>query len=402
MPFLSVTTGLDDGLPAVKNFFQDVLRRSPQIEHLEFCSYIPFNDIAQTLSSFLVGLQNLRTIHLYEGLLASSVITALSKCRLLEFIHMTKIEETDPVPENAYKDLLNYIPSMDFGAFASLRGIDVKAHLWNVASFLQSEFPAARLRRIVVMTLMVEDNMSVQTFYSVVAETCPLIEFLDLQVIYDVAFDESERLPLTALKPLFSCTSLATFNLSTPIPLDFDDSDVLILASSWRHIRELNLNPRPMVYQPEGKHPTLSAMLHFAKYCPQLVSLGLYIDTSSIPAPSGRQAIPKLESLRLGLAGTTYKSEELALFLADVTPLSCSISGFHDTTTRAKINIAIAKWTKVGNLLPILRNVHAQYQARLKPLEAELHRLSASARTNRHTTVSGERYGFASFPTSIL
>ncbi|KAF5366683.1 hypothetical protein D9615_010714 [Tricholomella constricta] len=164
---LSVETGHSSeqgDLFAIDNFFKDVVHRCPRIERLEFRSDILFHDIGPSLSNFLTGFPGLKAVLLSDALLTSDVITALAKCPLLESIRMTDPSETTEVEEET-DDLQNYMPVIEDGAFPSLQEMDIKAHLWNVTSFLQSDIPAARLRRLVVRTLSLEDNANVAAFF---------------------------------------------------------------------------------------------------------------------------------------------------------------------------------------------------------------------------------------------
>ncbi|GLB34296.1 hypothetical protein LshimejAT787_0111800 [Lyophyllum shimeji] len=382
---LSVETGhsSDQGdLFAIDNFFRDVVYRSPRIEHLEFRSDVPFHGVGPSLSNFLIGLRGLKTVLLSDALLTSDVVTALAKCPMLESIRMSDALESAEGQEET-DDLQNYMPVMESGAFPNLKEMEIKAHLWNVVSFLQSEFPAARLQRLVVRTLSLEDNASIGAFFARVAQACPAIQVLSLSVQYGGVEEEFESLPFAYLEPLLHCTSLTTFTLNMPLPLDIDDAEAAQMASSWPRMRDLHLNPFPAVQRPAGKHLTFGAMASFAMHCPDLQALGVYMQSSFIPPPASRRMLPKLQSLILGLIGTGYSVEDLALFLTDITPSKCSITGHSyifltDTIgLQAHIHVAESKLKKIFSLLPMLRSIHAQYQERIRTLEAEVRKLSS-------------------------
>ncbi|KAF8076907.1 hypothetical protein FPV67DRAFT_1777291 [Lyophyllum atratum] len=381
---LSVETGhsSDQGdLFAIDNFFKDVVYRSPRIEHLEFRSGIPFHDIGPFLSNFLIGLHGLKTVLLSDALLTSDVITALAKCPLLESIRMPDALESAEIHEET-DDLQNYMPVIGAGGFPNLREMNIKAHLWNVVSSLQTDFPAARLQRLVVRTLSFENSWDIGIFFTSVAGACPQLEVLALSVQYGGVEEDSESFPFAFLKPVVRCTSLTTFTLNMPLPLDIDDTEATQMAISWPRMQDLHLNPFPAVQRPAGKHLTFGVMASFAQHCPDLQVLGLYVQSSSIPPPASRKIISKLEIFTLGLIGTGYSVDDLALFLTDVTPSKCRITGHSyiflaDTIgLQAHIHVAESKLKKIFSLLPMLRSIHAQYQERLRALEAEVQRLS--------------------------
>ncbi|KAG5642683.1 hypothetical protein DXG03_002341 [Asterophora parasitica] len=380
---LSVETGRGSeqgDLFAIGNFFNDVVHRSPCIENLEFRSKMLFRDIGPCLSKFFIGLRCLKTVLLSDTLLTSDVITALAKCPLLESVRMIPMFDSFGTDEG--EDVRNFIPVIEHGAFPQLQEMEIRAHLWNVVSLLQSEFPAGRLWRLVVRTLIMEDNASIAAFFTQVAEACHGLEVLALSVQKGSIEDDSENYTFASLQPILRCTSLTAFTLKLPLPLDIDDTEASLIASAWPRGRHLILNPFPTSKRPTRKHITLDALMAFAQCCPEIQSLGLFILPSFISQSPDRKVMPKLDSLKLGLSGVLYTVENLALFLADITPLTCSVTGasyLHDIDSAEAHRVARVKWRKVIALLPTLRSIHAQYQTRLRALEAEVHRLSLLA-----------------------
>ncbi|KAG6841306.1 hypothetical protein C0991_012476 [Blastosporella zonata] len=390
---LSVETGhlhSDDGategdLFAIDNFFKDVMHRSPQIEALHFLSEIPFRALGPSLPLFLIGLPNLKTVMLAEHLLTSDVFTALATCPRLQSIRMSttdlEVKETD--------DLQHFMPVIEPGAFPCLREMGIKAHLWNLMSFLQSNFPAERLRHLVVQTIIIEEHDNIASFFKFVADTCPNIEVLSLMRPYDVLPETTAGLPFACLEPLLGCTSMTSFNLITATPLNMNNSDVEKLAAAWPRLQELCLNPRQGRMNPEGDHITFEAMKSFAVHCPLLRNLELQIESYLIPPPDARKLIPKLESLVLGLVASSYAPEELAGFLTDITPPKCRVGGMpyilveYQDYVHIQVNAAQSKLEKAFSLIPTLRNIHAQYRERLRSLEAEVERLSALGASSR-------------------
>ncbi|RDB19966.1 hypothetical protein Hypma_013057 [Hypsizygus marmoreus] len=381
---LSVETGgpsyTEGDLFAIGNFFEDVLRRSPRIQHLEFRTDIPFHDMGPALSNFLGSLYELRSVLLSHALLSSDVVTALAKCPLLEAVRMTDPYATTEVQEDA-GDLQNFMPVMEHGAFPSIREMHINAHLWNVLLFLRSEFPTTRIRRLLVKTLSPEINESIAQFFALVAETCPEIEELGLSVQYGAADEDAESLLFPALEPLLSCASLKMLTLCLALPLEIDDTEAAQMASHWPLLQNLNLNPAPAILRSADKHLTFAALMSFAQYCPDLRNLSIYIQSSIIPELGARKLLPNLETLVLGLIGTSYSIEELALFLTDVTPPTCLLSGTPYITSELRVHTHVAqlKLDKVFALLPMLRSIHAQYRERLRTLEADVERLTLAA-----------------------
>lgn len=77
-----------------------------------------------------------------------------------------------------------------------------------------------------------------------------------------------------------------------------------------------------------------------------------------------------------------YSMEDFALFLADVTPPECKISGrsmssalSFDDALRVDAAHCASKFENMLTLLPLFRRVHAQYKEKMRQLEEEVRRL---------------------------
>ncbi|KAG6820926.1 hypothetical protein H0H93_009700 [Arthromyces matolae] len=381
---LSVDTGHFDhqegDLFAIDNFFKDVVHRSPRIESFEFHSDILYHDLGPSLCNFLLGLPHLKTVVISDHLLTSDVVTALAKCP-----HLHSIRTNHNSDSNQMEDLENFMPVIGPAAFPCLKEMEIRSHIWNAVSFLTSEFPAARLRHLSVQTILIEEGNNVGELFKIVADVCPGIESLELSMTSHLDAEHIQRTPglqFGDLEPLLRCTSLTSLKLSVPAPLDVDNLDVGEMAAAWPRLRELRLNAKPERTEPESKHITFEVMASFAQHCPQLEVLELYIESFYIPSLEARKPLRNLRNLDLGLVGTNYTPEDLASFLTDITPSKCHIGGspyvFVDVQpqSRAVANVAYSKLMKTFGLIPMLRNIHAQYRDRLLTLEDEVSRLS--------------------------
>jgi hypothetical protein len=363
---------------AIDNFFRDVALRSARIESIDFRSEISFHKMGPVLSNFITSLPRLKYIKLSDSLVTSDVVTALAKCSDLEVVQIT-----DPDPSQESADLENFMPVLEDGAFPSIKAIGFKAHLWNATHFLQSAFPASRLRSLMIWTLRYESYENINSFFAVVAEACPSIEGLVLSVDFAVEGQENEPIPFSALEPLFQCRSLAQFSLIAPSPLDMDDAQAALLASHWPKMNLLNLNPCPNPRHPEKINLTLMAMSSFATHCPSLRFLGICVRPSVVPALEACTLLPKLTTFSLTLSDHDFDFEELALFLTNVLPSTCKLDGravypmfaHVDRTVHAHFARTQLKLEKTLGLLPTLRRLHRQYIERLGTLEDEVQRL---------------------------
>jgi len=377
-----VRTGVNSSqghLFAIDNFFRDVALRAARIEHIEFRSEIPFHNMGPVLSNFLSSLPLLRSVKLSDSLLSSDVVTALAKCPDLEAVRIT---DPGTSSEQESADLENFMPVLEDGAFPSIKVMHFKAHLWNATRFLQPAFPASRLRCLAIRTLKYESYENISGFFGVVAEACPNIESLALNVDSRVGDQEYEPIPFAALEPLLQCGSLAQFSLTAPSPLDLDDTQAALIALHWPRMQNLHLNSCPI--SPLGTNRlTFMTLSSFAMHCPSLQHLEICVQPGVIPPLEARTRFRKLITFTFSVSENCYDIEELALFLSDVLPSTCRVTGNTEYLLgsgghhlgRAHVRRCQLMLEKVLGLLPILRKVHAQYHERLRTLEGKVHRL---------------------------
>ncbi|KAG6811745.1 hypothetical protein H0H92_006012 [Tricholoma furcatifolium] len=322
-----------DDVVLLESFFDEVIRQSPCIKTLQFTSII---DLGPPLARFLAGLVNLRRVRLAEALLTPDAISVLSRSPYLQSIHII----VDQYIKREDINTRSSLPLIEPGAFPLLEEIELKAGLEDLMDFLsQPTFPTHRLRRLLVQTELLEDNTTIAAFVAFVADRCPDIREFSLGV-----GDRIEAyvpcLPFTAIEPLLQCASITHFSLSMCVPLEMDNTTAARLTRAWPGLREFCLVPLPAfksLKKPE-KWLTVEAVEMFARCCPLLCKLTLYIHPLDIPVhlcPPPSESLyqkpqssmfPNLEKLSLGLMSSSYIPEDLARFLGSVTPATCSIN----------------------------------------------------------------------------
>jgi hypothetical protein len=398
---LKVLTGYNStqgDLAAMDNFFQDVLFRAPNIEILDLHWDVRPHVVGPSPAEFLRGLRKLKKLTISTTLLSSDVVTALATCPYLESVTSAGV---DPDPPH---DLENFLPVVRSNGFPSIKTFSFSAHLWNAARFLQPAFPAHRLRSLRIKSLIFEKRDSVAAFFTIVSELCSRIESLELTVSY-VEFDPNitpeallpDALDFPTMAPLCQCHELQTFLLETPAPVYISDADAIQIASSWPKLQHLNLNVCPALMvndfsaQANPFVPpvelTFAALPPFALHCPDLLSLSLRMSANIIPADSAFTPFRHLEKFAISVPFSDYIIDELALFLATITPTSCDVVSANPLQLQdlSQFRILPRSYEKVNRvlaLLPALRRIHAQYRERLEKLEREVARMSVGPTIN--------------------
>ncbi|KAG5636815.1 hypothetical protein H0H81_006762 [Sphagnurus paluster] len=181
---------------------------------------------------------------------------------------------------------------------------------------------------------------------------------------------------MVTLRPLLKCCKLVYLELVHHCPLSLHHADIEELASSWPGAETLLLNCEPayLTYT----QLTLKALEPYARYCPKLHTLGLYID-ATIPSFSDDAPPPD---------GSIITDEgPVALYLSQLFPLECQIEAgemWDDTHPIAESNAQTIEarcelWQRVGKLLPLMMSVRTQERRRVRELEEEVEDLRTRA-----------------------
>lgn len=412
-------------LPAWSQLFADVVFRAPNITHIQLShEWSTPLDTTHSLSNFLGALKNLRILELFDSMLTSDVVSALSHCPELTTIQAVKrspyrvriVPPNHPLPDIPSDLLLeNFYPALEEGAFPSLRAITLRANLWHCVTFLQQPaFPAHRLKTLRIHSLHAESATNAQRLFAAIAEACVNIKrlgliFSEINIGGGVAGEQTEFISFACIQPLVKCTSLTELSLNTLIPLKFTDAEAVILATHWPNMTQLALNNNP--FPIPGYQHELSlggALTAFATGCPRLQVLGLYVRpcVPSIPPTALVKRFENLKTLDLGISTTSaddndWTPQDIALFLTEVTTPTCTIThASHSSIIRSIAPALIAnpnhsiddeeelitgvtetsrKFHLVIELIPLLRSVHASYRERMRALEGEVERLTLGA-----------------------
>ncbi|KII84966.1 hypothetical protein PLICRDRAFT_179278 [Plicaturopsis crispa FD-325 SS-3] len=400
---LSVKTNADgfateNDLYALDNFFTDVLFRAPHIEHLDMCSGISYRKVGPGLEAFLCGLKSLKTLVVSESYLTSDVVIALAQCPDLEVVRMHPPDSVHShlEPQDPPNEMEEFMPFVHQGAFPRIKEMALKANLWGCTHFLQSPFPASQLQHLHIITPHFELPADIGDFFAVLAEECPRLVYFELFVLHEDAGDDSFG-PITfdVIAPLRHLHDIEHLKLNIPSQLQMLDSNLLYVVAGWPRIRTLRLATR-FVWDSPIAPIGLDILSPIARLCPELRSLYMFFNPYSIPVPGDDPPeafypFQHLERLETAVIGTRRAPADIAGYLAQVIPPSCSIAmlpTYHivgpavtslEVDTLAAVHGWIALFFEALEMMPMLRRVHAQYQARLRSLEEQVRQLTLQA-----------------------
>jgi hypothetical protein len=201
--------------------------------------------------------------------------------------------------------------------------------------------------------------------------------------------------------------------------VDISHDNIIELATNWPSLESLILACEPINIPSEPSLHTLTllSLIPFARYCPNLHTLGLFINatTADLATPVDTRTytvdpprFKKLSKLSMGVSRITDPGA-VALFLSQLCPLECEIeygvtwecelddgsgevvgigngswngvgTGEGDEAERSANDVArlmtevarrCDRWKEVGKMLPLLTRLRMQERARTKALMDE-------------------------------
>ncbi|CAL1709685.1 unnamed protein product [Somion occarium] len=168
--------------------------------------------------------------------------------------------------------------------------------------------------------------------------------------------NHAQAADISTLLPLLALSNLRNLVIGD-IPVYLDSAAIQEVASSWQKLELLKL-------EPEGSSstvgiPTANELVHFAKHCPSLRTLHIWVDTLGMTLHDYRPGMGHVcESLTSFYPGRSPISDvnAVAVFLSDIFPNAKiqSVSNNVASADAAKI------WSQVACMVPLLGQVRKQ------------------------------------------
>ncbi|KAJ7158899.1 hypothetical protein C8R46DRAFT_1178256 [Mycena filopes] len=375
-------------------FFRDVASRMPHLTLLDLRTNVPMHDLEDAATSLIRGLAKLRKIIFPRFSTTSRIVETLATLKDLGCIEF-------------------------HGAFSSLWDLSLTCALDDCTTFMKQVFAPTNLTALYVDSRLMESPTAVHELLVVLADTCQLLESLGIitlvghvtgaecQTLAEVP--SAARISFATLRPLSNFPNLNIFEIIHQYPLDVTLEDLEQLARSWPSLRKLVLNNEPVVSD-EFSSLTIAALLPFARYCPELEQLGLFVNASTADLPSTSQVdlspayqskpFSKLRRLSMGVS-LIQDEGAVALFLSQICPLHTHIEYgvTWDTTALVEADellTTIAErchtWAKVSQLLPLLTKLRMEERDRTRLLMSEVQdlRMRSGVLTDRLKAAGGD------------
>lgn len=282
------------------DFFSEVLARAPNLTKIDLRMDVPARYISSPICDLLRQLPDLEKVVLPEYHITSAVLGVLQtlpKLRVIQFEYGPAQGCGDPA------DILALSPNLGAGAFPALADLSLSTPFYSLTALLPS---LGGLTHLYVDAPTLQTSLDVSSFLSVLPNGCPCLVALYLELLWirpgedgddddDAPLwadrEKEDMLTLDTLRPLLELP-LCELTLTHDRPFIISPMEVRQLARAWPQIEVLVLACEPLTLElgeefgvgERGGALPLSVLVTFARLCPALRTLGLFLDASTIEA----------------------------------------------------------------------------------------------------------------------
>jgi len=363
----------------------------PKIRTFGISSLIPASCIEEDLVTLFHSLPKLRKVVFPRFYFTTRIAEALSVCEDLEVVEFQYNEEQGRGDVN---DVANFAPTLQAGAFPVLWDHSMTVSFANAVGFFDTAYSPANITTLYIDSPEIDSPDDLKYLLSALADNCQLLKNLTLissrdpmAETSDVELTESFAITLDTIKPAFRLPVLTLMELLHQYPVSLSLGDLETLAKQWPSIETLILSNEPvhLIASPL----TFDALLPFARHCPRLTHLGLFIDATNenhslnpyLPTYSPSQ-IPTLPSLQILSMGVSIAKDDhkAALALSQVLVAGCKVECGITWDERFEVSAEISEtvqkrcavWVDVAGMLPVLVKLRMEERERTRLLEKEL------------------------------
>ncbi|OAX37635.1 hypothetical protein K503DRAFT_866734 [Rhizopogon vinicolor AM-OR11-026] len=283
------------------SFFVDACARMPHIHSLDLRVGYAVHFIEADVLKLLQGLPDLKKVIFPEFCLTSIIVSALSRknyVKPIQFKHAPEQELGEEVRVGSFA------PVLEQGAFSMLQGLEMAVRLGNVVRFMKADFAPINITSLYINTYADHNPRELYT----------LLVTLRLAPTKQITFD--------TLRPVFAFQNLSTFEVVHKYPVDISLEEIEELARRWPSLENLHLNEEPLVMHDFTLD--LRALVPFARHCPQLWSLGLFMDVKKIHTTQQLKPFTALSVLSVGTSRVCDPAIAAA-FLSFMCPPGCKL-----------------------------------------------------------------------------
>ncbi|KAF8553097.1 hypothetical protein OG21DRAFT_1414929, partial [Imleria badia] len=369
------------------DFYTDLCARAPLLHTLSLSVHFPGEPIDVELRILLQNLPELKKIVLPEFHYTSTVIEQLSRANniaVVDFSQDLKLGYGKPT------NVASFCPVLKEGAFPCLRELNLSARIDDLDRFFRSSFAPTHLTMLYVNSYTEHTPTEVHAFLTTLSQQCLLLSKLNLQLYHKVLPSDlpaDQQLSYATIKPILTFPNLSSFELVHKYPLKITLEDIEDLASKWPHLKNLMLNAEPLFIHEAAFTLDLRALMPFARHCPRLRELGLYINATEAEIPSSSTPLEPFGTLHTLALGTSHvrDTSAVATFLSRICPSPCRLDmgitwtefgsaedRFLPAPLMYMLQMRCSTWHAVEKLLPALIRLRREEKERSRALQEEV------------------------------
>ncbi|OAX39621.1 hypothetical protein K503DRAFT_799518 [Rhizopogon vinicolor AM-OR11-026] len=307
----------------------------PYLQSLELQNSYAVRLIEADILELLRNLPDLNFVILPEFYLTSTIASELSRKKLINEIQCKHW----------------YQPEQEHGDQGDDRAIT--ARLGDFVRFMNAKFAPINITSLYIFTYVEHQPTQLHTSLTAQAHLC-------------------KQITLDTLIPVLSFPNLITFGLVHEYPANITLEGIEELASRWSSIKDLYLNPEPLVMHDFTLD--LRALVPFARHYPKLRHIGLFMDATAAETHLTQELNPfaALKGLLVGMS-LAQDPDTVAAFLSCLCPAGCELNiGISwtsyssrscrelDDDVLSEIHKRSALWKRVSDLLPVLIQLRSE------------------------------------------
>ncbi|KAF8629309.1 hypothetical protein AX15_003513 [Amanita polypyramis BW_CC] len=376
----------------LRPFFADVIDRMPNLTHLNIKMNFAISRVESEVAELIRGLKKLKKFAAPRYCVTTDIMDVLSK---LEFLGCVEFQYSDDQGCGDPEDVSEFTPTVEEGVFPSLWDLGLAVCYDDFTRFINAPFAPTNLRMVYLDSQFFETPEGIKSLLVALSENCQLLQSLALLSRVDVmngiqGIDPADEQCITfdILKPLLNCPNLTSFELVHGCPVVVTQDEIEELAEKWPSLETLLLNNEPGFIN--DARLTLDALLPFARHCPRLRHLGMFINASTVgqtynSTPTRRSREPRyapiFKSLRKLSMGVSPVSDinGVTLFLSSICPADCLVESgvtwdeklYVPADVVRAIKVRCERWARVEEMLPGMVELRLQERAWSKEVEKE-------------------------------
>jgi hypothetical protein len=379
---------------AKSSFFLDVCGRMPHLHSLDLRVPYAARLIEKNVVELLRGLSDLEEVIFREFDFTPAIVSELSRMK-----HINSMQFKHGQKHGFGGDVM---PVLQQGAFPMLQKLRITERLEDVTRFMNIDFSPINIASLSIDTYVEHEPEQLHMLLVTLSDRCHLLSELCIRLVHVPArgwaaplkLNPAHQIMFDTLRPVLSFRNLTAFEVFHKYPINITLEEIEELASRWPSLKSLSLNEEPLVMSDFTLD--LRALLPFARHCPNLYRLGLFMYAAATIHPM--QELKPFTALCVGTS-LVRDPEAVTAFLSHICPPGCelevgltwpTVNSRHelDNDVLSRMQSRSDGWRMVHDVLPTLIRLRRDEKERSKALIAALQEEVEDLRTRNRLLVS--------------